>query len=71
MKAMSRRLVEKALQCVVCELTVSAAFKFSYNLGLCVRQHTIKPAEHDKWKHDPFVLGRAIGTAQQVCNLPD
>ena len=41
------------------------------DLGPRWREHAVEPAQHGHWQHDPFVLRRSIGAAQQVGDLPD
>ncbi len=47
------------------------AFGFGEDLSFRFRQHTIESPQDGHGEHDPLVLGRPVGTAEKVRDLPD
>ena len=43
----------------------------SEHTGLSGSKYTVEPSKHGHGQHDALVLRRAVGTAQQIGDLPD
>src|SRR5713226_7465347 len=56
---------------VAFELAALALRVLGKNPRLSRCEHAIEPAKHCHGQHDPLILRRPIGAAQQVSDLPD
>ena len=64
-------LLSTRVERVVLELAALALLVLGQDLGLGRREHAVEAAQHGHGQHDALVLRRAVGTAQQVGDLPD
>jgi hypothetical protein len=64
-------IVEHPVEGVVIEPAAFAPLVFRQHFCLRRSQHAIEATQHGHRQHDPLVLRRTVGTAQQIGNLPD
>ena len=64
-------LLSVGVERVAFELAALALLVLGQDLRLGRREHAVEAAQHGHRQHDALVLRRAIGTAQQVGDLPD
>ena len=69
-EALARCLIKPGVQRLAVD-AVLQALVLCEDLRLGGRQHAIEAAQHGHRQHDPLVLRRTIGAAQQVGDLPD
>ena len=70
-EALSRGFVELAVERIAFELAALPLRMLCQDPRLARGEHAIEPAQHGHGKHDPLVLRRTVGAAQQVGDLPD
>ena len=63
-EAVTRDLVQRAIQSIVFKFPAFATLELLQHLGLGVRQHAIEAAQYNEWQHHTLILRRAIRTAQ-------
>lgn len=70
-EAFASGLVEVSIQGVAFELAALALLILRQDFLLGAVEHAIEAAQHGHREHDALVLGRAVGPAEQVGDLPD
>ncbi|TLD46543.1 MAG: hypothetical protein FAZ92_01169 [Accumulibacter sp.] len=70
-EALAGGIVEMGVEGVAFEPAALAPLELGQDLGFRRRQHAVEAAKDGHGEHDAFVLRRAVGTAQQVGDLPD
>ena len=70
-EALARGLVELRVERITFEFASLSLRVFGQDLGLGRCEHTVEPAQHRHRQHNPLILRRPVGPAQQVGDLPD
>ena len=63
--------VQPQVQRFALDLATLSPAVLGQHLGLRRGEHAIEPAKHRHGQHDPLVLRRPVGAAQQIGDLPD
>ena len=71
METLTGGLAEEFVEGLVVELAALPLLVFAEDLFLGRGEDAVEPPENGHGEHDPLVLGRSVGAAQQVGDLPD
>ncbi len=70
-EALAGGFAEVRVKRIAFELATLAPMEFCQHLRLGRRKHAVEAAQHRHGQHDALILRRAVGSAQQVGDLPD